>query len=63
MINGIQIIIHYPQFMINTPENIGILQTALTTIASFEIIPGEVFEKYLYKLNNDAEAEPDFYHK
>ena len=49
--------------MINTPENIGILQTALTTIASFEIIPGEVFEKYLYKLNNDAEAEPDFYHK
>jgi len=48
-------------FMINTPSNMGALQGALKTIASFEIIPGEFFEENFYNMTDEDKGEPDFY--
>ena len=49
MIEGLQIILYFPLMYVMAPSNLGILHKIVMLIVTFEIIPGNVYQDYLWK--------------
>jgi len=43
MIEGLQVIVYYPMMNVRAPSNLGILQTVVMLVVTFEIVPGELY--------------------
>jgi len=48
MIEGLQVILYFPMMYVMAPSNLGILQKVVMLIVTFEVIPGEVYQNYLW---------------
>ena len=48
MIEGLQVIVYYPLMNVRAPSNLGIVQTVVMLVVTFEIIPGDLYQKYIW---------------
>jgi len=48
MIEGLQIILYFPLMYVMAPSNLGILHKLVMLIVTFEIIPGNIYQDYLW---------------
>jgi len=48
MIEGLQIVVYYPMLNVHAPSNMGILQTVVMLIVTFEIVPGDLYQNYIW---------------
>ena len=49
MIEGIQILVYYPMFRVDSPANIGLLQAILRNVAGFELIDNDIIQQYVWR--------------
>jgi len=48
MIEGLQVVLYYPMMYVMAPSNLGVLQKVVMLIVTFEVIPGEVYQNYIW---------------
>jgi hypothetical protein len=59
MIEGMQIMVHYPMLQVDAPANLGMMQAAMRKLATFEIIDGDTINDAFWQY--EEEEEVDFY--
>jgi hypothetical protein len=57
MIEGLQIVLYYPLMNVYAPSNLGVIQKVTMLILTFEIIPGEVYQNYIWKWTEEEDLE------
>jgi hypothetical protein len=62
MINGLQVINHYPLFFLVAPYNLGIVQAAFRKITSFDFESEEFFKEKVWLLEEER-MTPDYFHE
>jgi len=48
MIEGLQIVVYYPMMYVMAPANLGVLQQVVMLIVTFEVIPGDLYQNYIW---------------
>ena len=48
MIEGLQVVLYYPMMYVMAPSNLGTLHKVLMLIVTFEVIPGDVYQNYIW---------------
>ena len=48
MIEGLQVVLYYPMMYVMAPSNLGVLQKIVMLIVTFEVIPGDVYQNYIW---------------
>lgn len=48
MINGLQIVMYFPLMNVQAPSNLGVIQKVTMLILTFEIVPGDLYQKYIW---------------
>jgi hypothetical protein len=48
MINGLQVVLYFPLMNIFAPSNLGVLQKVVMLILTFEVIPGDLYQNYIW---------------
>lgn len=55
MMNGLQLIVHFPLFHLVFPPNVTMLLEPLVNVANFDVLPTGLFYPYIYNFG-DSEA-------
>ena len=48
MIEGMQLIVYYHVLRVDAPANIGLFQAVMWTMASFELVDGDLLQELLW---------------
>lgn len=62
MINGLQVINHYPLFFLVAPYNLGIVQAAFRKITSFDFESEDFFKENVWLIGKEP-MTPDYFHE
>jgi len=60
MINVMQIIVKMPLLNITFPQNAATFYTFITDVSSFDILPSEKIEQFIFSFSKTNESDPNF---
>jgi len=58
MIEGLQVVLYYPMMYVMAPSNLGVLQKVVMLIVTFEVIPGDLYQKYIWHWTEEEKISP-----
>jgi len=58
MIEGLQVILYFPMMYVMAPSNLGVLQKVVMLIVTFEIVPGDLYQNYIWFWTEEESLSP-----
>jgi len=57
MLEGMQVIVHYPMMDVIAPSNLELVQAAMRKIATFEVIDGDLIKEHIWGYEKEEKLE------